>query len=180
MHEAVADLLAGKTGAGADLRAAARVALALRHHGSDQINAGLTPDGRGEKALGLAGLPHLIASQKGDDVLLSHRYLVCLGATSGAEDFLPLANSNSVVLLEEDGWETFARGIFQPWQHYIPLRPGAGDLPERLAWARANPDDCQQMSARARGLCAVLADPQARRDQLAGILRAYRAATGQP
>lgn len=180
VHEAVADLLAGKAGAGADLRAAARVALALRHHGSDRIDAGLTPDARGEKALGLAGLPHLIASRKGDDVLLSHRYLVCLGATSGAEDFLPLANSNSVVLLEEDGWETFARGIFQPWQHYIPLRPGAGDLPERLAWARANPDDCQQMSARARGLCAVLADPQARRDQLAGILRAYRAATGQP
>jgi len=111
---------------------------------------------------------------------LSHRNLVCLGATSGAEDLLPLLNSNSVVLLEEDGWETFARAIFQPWQHYIPLRAGGGDLPERLAWARANPDACRQMSARARALCALLADPQARHDQLSAILRDYRAATGQP
>lgn len=174
VHEVVADLLAGKAGAEADLRAATRVAVALRHHGSPDIDMGLTPDARAERALNRAGLSHLIAAHKGDDFLLSHRYLVCLGATSGAEDFLPLVNSNSVVLLEEDGWETFARGVFQPWQHYIPLRPGAGDLPERLAWARANPDACQKMSARARALCVLLADGQARRDQLAGILRAYR------
>lgn len=171
VHQVVADLLAGGA---ADLRAATRVAVALRHRGSPDIDAGLTPDARGQRALDRAGLAHLAATRKGDDFLLSHRYLICLGATSGAEDLLPLLNSNSVVLLEEDGWETFARATFQPWRHYIPLRPGAGDLPERLAWARADPDACQQMSARARGLCAVLADPQARRDQLAAILRDYR------
>lgn len=177
-HQAVADVLAG--GPAADLRAATRVAFVLRHQGSSDIDAGLTPDARAQRALEKAGLAHLTAERKGDDFLLSHRYLVCLGATAGAEDLLPLVNSNSVVLLEEDGWETFARAIFQPWQHYIPLRAGADDLPERLAWARANPDACQQISARARALCAVLADPEARRDQLAGILRDYRAAAGQP
>lgn len=178
VHAAVADLLAG--GPQGDLRAATRIAVTLRHYGSPDIDAGLTPDARGERALMKAGLSHLIAAQKGDDFLLSHRYLICLGATSGAEDFLPLVNSNSVVLLEEDGWETFARALFQPWQHYIPLRPGAGDLADKLAWARANPDACQQMSARARAICALLADPQARQDQLAQILRDYRLATGQP
>lgn len=180
LHQAVGDLLGGNPEAAADLRAATRVALVLEHRGSPDIDAGLTPDTRGQRALERAGLSHLIGSRKGDDFLLSHRYLICLGATSGAEDFLPLANSQSVVLLEEDGWETFARAIFQPWQHYIPLRPGAGDLPDRLAWARANPDGCRQISARARALCALLADPEARRDQLSAILRDYRAATGQP
>uniref|UniRef100_UPI0035B336F9 glycosyl transferase family 90 n=1 Tax=Paracoccus sp. TaxID=267 RepID=UPI0035B336F9 len=172
VHDVVSDILAG--GPQADLYAATRVALTLRHLGSPDIDVGLTPDARGTRALDRAGLSHLIAARKDDDFLLSHRYLICLGATSGAEDFLPLANSHAVVLLEEDGWETFARGLFQPWQHYIPLEPGAGDLPDRLAWARANPDECQRISARARALCAVLADPEARRRQLAGILRAYR------
>ncbi|GGF61234.1 hypothetical protein GCM10011402_11480 [Paracoccus acridae] len=175
LHQVVTDVLAG--GPAADLRDATRVALVLRHQGSADIDAGLTPDARGARALDRAGLAHLIAARKGDDFLLSHRYLICPGATSGAEDFLPLANSNSVVLLEEDGWEIFARGAFQPWQHYIPLRPGAGDLPDRLAWARAHPGICQQISARARALCAVLADPKARREQLAAILRAYRSGT---
>ena len=180
VHDVVADLLAGKPGAGADLRGATRVAATLRHHGTPDIDMGLTPDARRKKALARAGLSHLIAARQNDDFLLSHRYLVCLGATSGAEDLLPLINSNSVVLVEEDGWETFARGIFRPWRHYIPLRPGAADLPQRLAWARANPDACRDMSARARALCLVLADPDARRDQLSAILRDYRAATGQP
>ena len=178
VHQVVADVLAG--GEAADLRVATRVDFVLRQQGSSDVDAGLTPDARGQRALEKAGLAHLVAMRKGDDFLLSHRYLVCLGATSGAEELLPLLNSNSVVLLEEDGWETFARAIFKPWQHYIPLRAGAGDLPDRLAWARAQPEECGQISARARALCAVLADRQARRDQLAGILRDYRAATGQP
>ena len=180
VHEVVGDLMAGDPRAADDLRAATRVALVLDHRGSADVDAALTPDARGRRALERAGLSHLAAPRQGDDFLLSHRYLICLGATSGAEDFLPLANSNSVVLLEEDGWETFARAAFQPWRHYIPLRPGAGDLSEKLAWARAHPRDCQQISARARGLCALLADPQARLDQLSAILRDYRAATGQP
>lgn len=180
VHEVVAEVLAGDPRAGAGLRAAPRVALALAHQGSPDIDAALTPDARGQRALERAGLAHLTAPRQGDEFLLSHRYLICLGATSGAEDFLPLANSNSVVLLEEDGWETFARAVFRPWRHYIPLRPGAGDLADRLAWARANLDACRQISARARGLCALLADPEARDDQLSAILRDYRAATGQP
>lgn len=79
------------------------------------MDAALTPDARGQQALERAGLSHLIGPRRAT-TLLSHRYLICLGATSRAEDFLPLANSHSVVLLEEDGWETFARAIFQPWQ----------------------------------------------------------------
>lgn len=176
-HEVVGDVLAGASKA--DLRAVTRVALALRHAGAADIDIGLTPDARGERAMHRAGLSHLIAARGGDDFLLSHRYLVCLGATSGPEDFLPLANSHSVVLLEEDGWEMFSRALFKPWQHYIPLRPGGGDLPERLAWARANPGECQQISARARALCRLLGDRRARQDQLARILRHYRLATGQ-
>ncbi len=35
------------------------------------------------------------------------------------------------------------RARLQPWRHDSPLRPGAGDLPERLDRARANPQACQ-------------------------------------
>ncbi|MFN3527116.1 MAG: hypothetical protein ACK4YU_13580, partial [Paracoccus sp. (in: a-proteobacteria)] len=59
--------------------------------------------------------------------------------TQGDADFLPLAQGRAVVLKEDDGWESFATGLFRPWRHYIPLAPGATDLAQRLAWARAPP-----------------------------------------
>lgn len=180
VHAVVADLLSGddpsRDRARADLHRATRVAVALRQTGSADIDVALTPDARGRRALDRAGLGHLAAPPMPDEALLAHRYLICLGATSGAEDLLPLLNSQSVVLLEEDGWQSFARALFQPWRHYIPLQPGAADLDQQLAWARARPGACQQMSARARAVCAVLADPQARQVQLAAILKAYRRA----
>ena len=110
---------------------------------------------------------------------LSHRYLICPGGAAGAGDFIRFANSNSVVLKEEDGWEHAFSGLFRPWEHYVPLACGAGDLAERLAWARAHPEECRAMSRAARDLCAALADPELRRAHLERVLADYRAASGQ-
>lgn len=153
--------------------------LSLMARADADLDAALVADARTRAALRRAGLEVPLADRHDDAFLLSHRYLVCLGGTVGSEDFLPLANSHSVVLKEEDGWELFPSGLFQPWQHYIPLQWGGADLPRQLAWARANPDACRRISAAARQLCAVLADPECRRRHLAQVLRDYRIASGQ-
>ncbi|MBM3604379.1 MAG: hypothetical protein FJX25_06375 [Alphaproteobacteria bacterium] len=84
-----------------------------------------------------------------------------------------------MVLKEEDGWESCITRLFQPWRDYIPMAAGGTDLAERLAWARAHPAECRQISQHARRLCAGLADPAGRRLHLARVLADYRDATGQ-
>lgn len=161
------------------LRATARLDLVLACRGSDDVDAALIAAPRTRRALARAGLDAPLADPPRDDFLLSHRYLVCLGGNSGPEDFLPLANSRSVVLKEEDGWEMFASGLFRPWQHYIPLKPGGTDLARQLGWARSHPEACRDMSRAARAACRALADGQIRKSHLTQLLRDYRIATGQ-
>lgn len=100
------------------------------------------------------------------------RYQLSLSGRDGASNFLPAAQSRGVVLKEEDGWELFYSGAFRPWEHFIPLAPGAVDLEERLDWARANPLRCQQISAAARDVCARLANRETRRAWLRMVAEA--------
>ncbi|MEO1911251.1 MAG: glycosyl transferase family 90 [Paracoccus sp. (in: a-proteobacteria)] len=144
------------------------------HAGMAGTDLALRADDRTRRALKAAGL-----SVPMRDDAPQGRYAICLGRSDGDADFLPLANSHAVVLKEEDGWESFATGLFKPWRHYIPLASGGADLGARLDWARANPDECRRISARARRICEGLADPAGRRAHLEQVLAAYRAATGQ-
>ncbi|TNC03969.1 hypothetical protein FHD68_07125, partial [Paracoccus marcusii] len=107
------------------------------------------------------------------------RHALCLSGSEGDADLLPLADSHAVVIRQGDGWESFAGRLFRPWVHVIPMAQDGSDLPDRLAWARANPDACRQMSRNARRLCHALADPAGRRLHLAQVLADYRRATGQ-
>ncbi|MDB6181042.1 glycosyl transferase family 90 [Paracoccus fistulariae] len=117
-----------------------------------------------------------IDSDASQDEVLSHRFIVSRGADP---NFLACANSDSVILRQDDWVEDALSIIFQPWQHVIPLSGEAGSLQAQLGWARANPSKSQQIAANARRLCMILADPQVRRRQLSQVLRDYRIATGQ-
>lgn len=163
----------------ADLRDNSRIAFLQTHQGEAEIDLRLLPDKRGTEALRLAGLAHLIAAEPVPDPLHSHRFTICLGGAPLAEEFLPALNAGAMVLKEEDGWEVYHAGLLRPWEHYIPLDYGAGDLAEKLAWARENPAACQRMVDAARRVCAVLADPLGRKQHLTRVLADYRAATGQ-
>lgn len=140
------------------------------------VDLALSPDPRRDQALARAGLA---APARQDDTALLPRLALCLTGTEGDADFLPLADSHATVLKEEDGWESFVTRLFRPWTHYIPLAPQGADLVQRLDWARDNARACQQMSRKARRLCAGLADPAGRRLHLMRVLADYRRATGQ-
>ncbi|MEH6787865.1 MAG: glycosyl transferase family 90 [Paracoccus sp. (in: a-proteobacteria)] len=154
-----------------------RLGFVAAHAGSTDVDAAFLPGDRA--ALDRRGHGGLATGRADEAFLLSHRYLICLGGVAGLRDFAALANTRSVVLKEEDDWQGFHSGLFQPWRHYVPLAQGCGDLAERLAWARANPAECGRISERARAICAALADPDLRRRHLTRVLQDYRAATGQ-
>ncbi|SCY78308.1 glycosyl transferase family 90 [Paracoccus tibetensis] len=104
------------------------------------------------------------------------RYQLCLTGYDHGSNFIPAIDSRSVLLAEEDGWEVFYSGRFRPWVHYIPVSRHLADIEEKLAWARAHPDECQRMSGRARHEAAHLRDPAARRRLMSLILDGLAAA----
>lgn len=145
------------------------------HAGTPGLDLALLPDPRRSEALAAAGL----TAPAPESNPAYGRLAICLAGSEGDADLLPLLRSQATVLREEGEWESFLTRLFRPWTHLIPMEAEGADLPERLDWAAAHPDDCRKMSRRARRLAASLADPEGRRLHLAQVLAAYRAATGQ-
>jgi Glycosyl transferase family 90 len=98
------------------------------------------------------------------------RYALCLSGHDTGSNFFDIACSNSVMLKEEDGWELFYSASFHPWEHYIPLERGAGNVEEMLDWARANPAACREMVSRRQSVVRRFASKELRHLFLNGIL----------
>lgn len=98
------------------------------------------------------------------------RYILCLSGHDTASNFFVAANSNSVVLKEEDGWELYYTHAFRPWEHYIPIKVGGADVEEKLDWARSHTKECDEMRKARQKVCADLADRHLRNRILNGIL----------
>lgn len=104
------------------------------------------------------------------------RYQLCLTGYDHGSNFIGAIDGQSVLLKEEDGWEVFYSGRFQPWKHYIPLQRYCTDIVEKLTWARENPQACKAMAAAARAEAALLRQPALRRAILTRILDGLAAA----
>lgn len=98
------------------------------------------------------------------------RYQLCMTGYDHGSNFVGAIDGQSVLLKEEDGWEVFYSGRFQPWKHYIPLERHCTDIAEKLAWARANSQHCKAMAAAAQAEAAMLRKPATRRAILTRIL----------
>lgn len=103
------------------------------------------------------------------------KYVVSLSGYDTGSNFLMAANSNSVVLKEEDGWEVYYSSCFEPWVHYIPLQRGAADLEDKLEWARNNQERCREMTKASSEVCSLLANPIIRRSFLSAVFENYKA-----
>lgn len=171
-------VLAGDAQARAALARTARWRAVSDHRGAtdvaDGIDMAFAPGPRTARVM--ARMPDAlpIADPPGP----APRYRICLGGTAGDADLMPLIGGAELIFLEETGWESCVTALFHPWRHYVPLAPAAADLRARLDWARAHPGECRSMVARARGLCARLADPAGRRMHLRQVLDDYTAAAG--
>jgi len=145
-----------------ELMGVTRYNVVFTHQAAPDIDAFLTLNEDQKTARASPLLSPLSKPREPLDWFYQSKYILSLSGTDTGSNFLMAANSNSVTLKEEDGWELFYTGEFKPWQHYIPLARGATDLEERWAWARANPQACQEMSKAAQAVCARFAAPQNR------------------
>lgn len=153
-----------------ELMGITRYNLVLRYFMSKEMDVGLTLTDALKTARETSLLAPLCRNRTAIDWFFKSKYVLCLTGNDTGSNFLPAANSNSIVLKEDDGWEHFYSGEFRPWEHYIPLRLGALDLEEKLAWARDNPKACKEMVRAAQIVCAKLASPENRRVYLNEIL----------
>lgn len=135
----------------------------------------LTPSVNGREALLSVGRGLLLDDYKDEAFFHRYRYVLSMRGFDTGSNFISAANTNSVVLKEEDGWELFYTCLFEPWVHYIPLRAGCPDLAEKLDWARANPAQCEEITRNARDVCRLLGDKALRACFLEKILLEYRA-----
>ncbi len=145
-----------------ELMGVTRYNLVVKHLLSPTVDAFLTLRGGQKTAQNLPFLAPLCKPREPLEWFFASKYILSLSGTDTGSNFLMAANSNSITLKEEDGWELFYTAEFKPWQHYIPLALGATDLDEKLDWAKSHPKYCQEMSKAAQAVCAQFATPQNR------------------
>ena len=163
----------------AELRKNVRFRMTEDYIDHPDIDIALTPNPDGRAALKRLGFERLCKDFRKPSFFPRHKYVLSLRGFDTGSNFLSWANSNSVVMKEEDGWELFYSYLFKPWEHYIPLVPGAFDVLEKLEWARRNEGLVMQMTARAREACEVLSRPSIRKAYLEELSAIYLHETNQ-
>lgn len=88
--------------------------------------------------------------------MAANRYIVVLPGADLATSFFWSMASGSLCLVMAHEWQSFASCHFKPWEHYLPFAQDCSDFAARLDWARANPDACAAMAARAQAVMRVL------------------------
>jgi hypothetical protein len=145
-----------------ELMGVTRYNLVVKHLSSPTVDAFLTLLDTQKTAQNSPLISPLCKPREPLEWFFQSKYILSLSGTDTGSNFLMAANSNSITLKEEDGWELFYTAEFKPWQHYIPLALGATDLDEKLEWAKSHPKYCQEMSKAAQAVCAQFAAPQNR------------------
>ncbi len=158
-----------------ELMGITRYSLVTRHHFSDSIDAAFALRPNFKEVSKSPLLSMFCKGRVRPDWFYKSKYILSLSGNDTGSNFLLGANSNSVVLKEEDGWELFYTSQFRPWEHYIPLELGALDIEEKLEWAKANPAACMEMSKAAREVCAKFATPANRAAILGAVFEAITA-----
>jgi hypothetical protein len=104
---------------------------------------------------------------------LGFKYLMSIQGHDVGTSFGWQLASKSVLLKENYRWEVFFDCHVRPWDHYVPVEPGFGDVPDKVAWCEANPDACATMVRNRQELVPLLIDPKVRREALRNVVERY-------
>lgn len=104
----------------------------------------------------------------------TYKYIVVLPGNDVGSSLFWSLNSGSVALVVDCNFETFATHHFKPWEHFVPIRKGHGDVKKQLKWCDDHQDECQAMTVRAAETCKLLADPDLRKTILSGVVDGLR------
>ena len=112
---------------------------------------------------------------------LRHRYILCIEGNDVASNLKWVMSSNSLAVMPRPQYETwFQEGLLVPGVHYAEIRPDYEDLPEKVAWYDAHPEEAERIIAAAHAWVARFSDPARERLVSLRVLDRYFAGTGQP
>lgn len=113
---------------------------------------------------------HLERPRLPHEEMQKYRYIAVLRGVDVGSSFYWVMNSGSVGFVQETPFETFASGLFRPWEHYIPFREDCSDLDKHFAWAEAHPQECRALIERAAAICGFLARGELRKKILHSVV----------
>lgn len=103
------------------------------------------------------GDDRLIVQRGSDEMPLQYRYVLDVdGTTLSTDRPYSLLATGAVLFKQNSGIEPwlysyapYTGAELRPFEHFVPVAADLSDLRDRLRWARANPDTCEKIAARA-------------------------------
>ena len=78
----------------------------------------------------------------------SYKYLLNLDGNAAASRLASLFHTGSAVFLADSPFYEWWYPLLQPWVHYVPVGRTLIDVPERVRWANAHPQEVAAIAAR--------------------------------
>ena len=91
-----------------------------------------------------------------------HKYLIAATGNDYASSLPWMLNTNCLVLAETPVHHTYLNAHFKPWEHFVPVDRGFGNLEERFEWCRENQTECEAIITRANARHAIISTPEYR------------------
>lgn len=111
---------------------------------------------------------------------LQYQFILALEGNDVASNLKWVMSSNSLAVMPRPRYETwFMEGTLRPDYHYVEIREDYADLPEKVAYYSAHPEEAEAIVRHAHDYVAQFRD--ARRERLVSllVLDKYFRMTGQ-
>jgi hypothetical protein len=131
---------------------------------------------RAQDRKGWSELPELARYNKpyaGPAEQAEYKYLFSIQGTDVGSSFGWQLSTSSIILRETYPWEVFFDCHFQPWEHYVPIRPDFSDVIEKIDWCESHPQECQRMIDLRHAIVPLLLDKAVRREALRRVAARY-------
>lgn len=92
------------------------------------------------------------------DLILTHRYILCLPGHDVASQLYWVIGSQSVAFVVESDYEVLPDYFLKPWVHYVPVARNLSDLREKFDFCQSRPDFCAALVDRANAAYATIQD----------------------
>jgi hypothetical protein len=111
---------------------------------------------------------------------LRYKFILAIEGNDVASNLKWIMSSNSVAVMPRPKFETwFMEGTLIPEHHYIEIRADYADLPEKIAWYNAHPEEAERIVRNAHEYIAQFRDRHREELISLAVLEKYFRMTGQ-
>ena len=103
-------------------------------------------------------LQHALDSTPGDDEAIACEYpwLLLVDGAGPPKQLATRMRQGFTIFKQESPFSEHFHALLAPWVHFIPVADNLVDLPQRVSWAKAHPQEAQAIARNAQQLSAGL------------------------